>query len=112
MAVAVTASVFSGSGGRDYQVAATEDAWTRLLSVTGSAQMGFAQTNEYIDHIQVTYSAGSCVFRIRNSVSQVTKVVGMGFLVGTSGPAPYSGPIPPLVLAQDDVLEVYVSAVA
>ena len=112
MAVAVTASVFSGNGGRDYAVSANEDAWTRLVSVTGGAQLGFAQTNEYISHVQVTYGAGSCVFRIRNSVSQVTKTVGMGFLVGNSGPAPYSGEIPPLVLAQDDILEVYVSAVA
>jgi hypothetical protein len=112
MAVAVTASVFSGNGGRSYLVAANEDAWTRLVSQTGSAQLGFAQTNEFVSHVQVTYSAGSCVFRIRNSVSQVTKTVGMGFLLGASGPAPYSGEIPPLVLAQDDVLEVYVAAVA
>jgi hypothetical protein len=112
MAVAVTASVFSGMGGRDYQVAATENAWTRLTSALSGAQLGFAQTNQLIDHIQVTYSAGSCVFRIRNSVSQVTKTVGSGFLVGTSGPAPYSGGIPPMVLAQDDILEVYVAGVA
>ena len=111
MAVAVTASLFSGSGGRSYAVSATEGEWTRLVSTIGSAQAGFAQTNDLITHCQVTYDAGSCAFRIRNSVSQVTKVVGMGFLVGAGGPAPYSGQIPALSLAQDDVLEVYVNGV-
>ena len=112
MAKAVTASLISGRGGRSYAGSATEGEWTRLVSTIGGAQAGFAQTNDLITHCQVTYEAGSCVFRIRNSVSQVTKIVGMGFLVGAAGPAPYSGQIPALTLAQDDVIEVYVDAVA
>ena len=111
MAQTVTASVFSGIEGRSYSVSATDDAWTRLVSTIGAAQLGFAQTNQLVTHIQTTYEGGAAVFRIRNSVSQVTKIVGMSFLVGSGGPAPYSGSITPIVLAQDDVLEVYVSAV-
>jgi hypothetical protein len=109
---AVTASVFSGSGGRDYSATATDGEWTRLTSTIGSAQLGFAQTGALITHVQSTYAGGSQVFRIRNSVSQVTKIVGMGFKVGTGGPAPYSGAGYSIVLAQDDVLEVYTAAVA
>ena len=109
---AVTASVCSGSGGRDYSATATDGEWTRLTSTVGSAQLGFAQTGVLITHIQSTYAGGSQVFRVRNSVSQVTKIVGHGFLVGANGPAPYSGSISPIVLAQDDILEVYTAAVA
>lgn len=105
---AITASAFSGAGGRSYAVTATDDTFgNRLLSVTGNAQLGFAQTNQLIDHIQVTYTAGGCAWRIRNSVTQVTKRTGFGFKVGATGSPPYSGTIPAFTAAQDDVLEVY-----
>jgi len=104
---ATTASCFSGNQGRSYSVSATDDSFSRLVSDVGSAQLGFAQTGLLITHVQVTYAAGAAAWRIRNSVSQVTKRTGFGFLVGASGPAPYSGAIPPMTIEQDDVLEVY-----
>ena len=110
---AVTAVVYSPTGGRSFAVNSTDDAFTNYaISTVGSAQLGFAMTNELATHVQVCYSAGNCAFRIRNSVSQITKRVGFGYLVGSSGPSPNSGSIAPLTLAQDDVLEIYTAAVA
>jgi len=110
---AVTASCFSGSDGRSYAVTATDGTFAnRLLSDTGSAQFGFAQTGLLITSIQVTYGGGSCAWRVRNSVSQVTKRTGFGVKVGACGPSPSSGAIAPFVVEQDDVLEVYTLAVA
>jgi len=109
---AVTASAW-GNGGRSYSVTATDGTFSNFaLSDTGSAQIGFAQTNDLIHHVQVTYAAGSCAWRIRNSVSQVTKRVGFGFLVGATGPPPLSGEIAPITIQQDDVLEVYTAVKA
>jgi len=105
---AITASAFSGTGGRSYSVTATDDSFSnRLLSDVGSAQLGFAQTGLLISSIQVTYTAGACAWRVRNSVTQVTKRTGFGFLVGATGPPPNSGGIAPFTAQQDDVLEVY-----
>lgn len=104
---AATASCFSGSQGRSYSVTATDDQFNRLVSDTGSAQLGFAQTGKLITHVQVTYVGGAAVWRIRNSVSQVTKRTGMAFKVGATGPSVYSGAIPPFTVEQDDVLEIY-----
>ena len=109
---ATTGSCFSNSQGRSYLVTATDDEWTRLVTETGSAQLGFGQTNLMVNSVQITYAAGLCAWRIRNSVSQVTKRVGFGFLVGACGPAPYSGSIPNIVIQQDDVLEVFTQAVS
>jgi len=109
---ATTGSAFSNSQGRSYLVTATDDEWQRLVTETGSAQIGFGQTNLMINKVQVTYAAGLCAWRIRNSVSQVTKRVGFGFLVGATGPAPYSGDIPAIVIQQDDVFEVFTQAVS
>lgn len=110
---ATTATVYSPSGGRSFAVTATDGTFANYaLSTTGDAQLGFAMTNELATKIQVTYAAGSCAWRIRNSVSQITKRVGFGYLVGATGPPPYSGDITPLTLAQDDVLEIYTAAVA
>ena len=110
---ATTASVFSGSGGRSFLVTATDGSFANFaLSETGSAQLGFAMTAELANMVQVSYAGGSAAWRIRNSVSQVTKRVGFGFKVGSAGPSPNSGSIPPLTIAQDDVLEIFTMAVA
>ena len=104
---ASTASCFSGNQGRSYSVTATDDSFNRLVSDTGSAQLGFAQTGMLITHVQVTYAAGAAAWRIRNSVSQVTKRTGFAYKVGSTGPAVYSGEIPPMTVEQDDVLEIF-----
>lgn len=110
---ACTASVWGTKGGRSFSVTATDGTFSNFaLSDTGSAQLGFAMTNDLINHVQVTYTEGSCAWRIRNSVSQVTKRVGFGFDVGAAGPSPESGSIAPITIAQDDVLEIYTAAVA
>lgn len=109
---ATTGVAFSGDQGRSYNVTATDDEWSRQVTDTGAAQLGFGQTNLLVTHVQTTYTAGLCAWRIRNSVSQVTKRVGFGFLVGATGPAPYSGNTPPITIEQDDVLEVFTQAVS
>ena len=109
---ATTASCFSNSQGRSYLVTSTDDEWSRQVTETGGAQLGFGQTNLMINKVQVTYTSGLLAWRIRNSVSQVTKRVGFGFLVGACGPAPYSGDILAIVIQQDDVLEVFSQAVS
>ena len=107
-AQAITASVFNGSQGRSYTANSTDDAWSRITSETGSAQLGFAQTGMLVTHIQITHdTAGLCSYRVRNSVSQVTKRTGFAFLVGATGPSPYSGAIQPFTVEQDDILEVF-----
>lgn len=77
------------------------------LTDTGSATLGFAMTNELVSTVQATYVGGGMAWRIRDSVSQVTKRTGFGFKVGASGPSPYSGSIPPITVNQNDVLEIY-----
>jgi len=113
MAQAVTATAFSATGGRSYTVSATDGSFAnRAVSDTGSAQIGFAQTNELVDHIQVTYAAGNCAWRLRDSVSQTTLRTGFGFKVGACGPPCDSGKIPPITIGQNFVLEIYTAAVA
>ena len=111
---ATTAVCYSPSGGRSFSLATATDGTfsNRALSDTGSAQLGFAMTGQLVDHIQVTFAAGSCAWRIRNSVSQVTKRTGFGFEVGATGPPPYSGQIAGITIEQDDVLELYVDVAA
>tara|TARA_R110000824_G_scaffold225562_1_gene413226 strand:+ start:30 stop:371 length:342 start_codon:yes stop_codon:yes gene_type:complete len=109
---ATTGVAFSSSQGRSYLVTSTDDEWSRQVSTIGGAQLGFGQTNLLVDNVQITYAAGLCAWRIRNSVSQVTKRVGFGYLVGATGPAPYSGSIPGITIQQDDVLEVFTQAVS
>jgi hypothetical protein len=109
---ASTATAFSGSGGRSFSVTATDGSFSnRLVTDVGSAQIGFGMTNEMVDRIQVTYAAGGAAWRLIDSVSQVTLRVGFGFLAGSKGPAPYSGKIAPIVIGQNQVLEVYTVAV-
>jgi len=104
----VTATAFSATGGRSYSVTSTDGTFSnRAVSDIGSAQIGFAQTNELVDHIQVTYTDGSCAWRLRDSVSQTTLRTGFGFKVGATGPPCDSGKIPPLTIGQNFVLEIY-----
>jgi len=113
MAQEVTATAFSATGGRSYTVSATDGSFAnRAVSDTGSAQIGFAQTNELVDHIQVTYAGGGAAWRLRDSVSQTTLRTGFGFKVGACGPPCDSGKIPPITIGQNFVLEIYTAAVA
>lgn len=112
-AQAVTATAFSAQGGRSYSVTATDGTFAnRLLDDVGAAQIGFSQTGELVDRIQVQYAAGSCAWRLIDSVSQVTLRVGFGYKSGATGPGPYSGKIAPITIGQNMVLEVYTAAVA
>ena len=105
---AVTATAFSATGGRSYLVTSTDGTFSnRAVSTIGSAQIGFSQTNELVDHIQVTYTSGGCAWRLRDSVSQVTLRTGFGYLVGSCGPPCDSGRIPPITIGQNMVLETY-----
>jgi hypothetical protein len=107
-----TAACFSAGGGRSFSVSATDGTFAnRLVSDVGSAQIGFAMTNELVDRIQVTYAAGSCAWRLMDSVSQTTLRVGFGFNDGAFGAGPYSGNIAPITITQNMVLEVYPMAV-
>ena len=113
MAQAVSATAFSALGGRSYSVSSTDGSFSnRLVDDVGSAQIGFSQTGELVDRIQVQYAGGSCAWRLIDSVSQVTLRTGFGYLAGATGPSPYSGTIQPITISQNMVLEVYTAAVA
>ena len=78
---ACTAVAFSAQGGRSYSVTATDGTFgNRFVDDVGSAQIGFAQTGELVDRILVTYTAGSCAWRLIDSVSQITLRTGFGAL--------------------------------
>lgn len=113
---AVVAKVSGMSGGRSYQVTATDGTWNnQLTTVTGAAQLGFAQTGRVINCVQVQYTAGSGVWRIKNRVTQQTKAFGFLGKANASGNDSNDvngGAIPPIQIAQDDILEVYTAAVA
>ena len=110
---ACTAVAFSAQGGRSYSVTATDGTFgNRFVDDVGSAQIGFAQTGELVDRILVTYTAGSCAWRLIDSVSQITLRTGFGYKVGSTGPGAYEGKIPPITIGQNMVLETYTAAVA
>ena len=104
------------AGGRSYALTATDGTWNnQLVTVTGSAQLGFAQQGRVINCVQVQYTAGSGVWRIKNRVTQQTKAFGFLGKVSAGGNDSNDvngGKIPPIQIMQDDVLEVYVAAVA
>ena len=105
---AITAVCYSPSGGRSFSLTATDGTFSNfMLTDTGSATLGFAMTNELVTVVQTQSAAGGMAWRIRDSVSQVTKRTGFGFKTGATGPSPYSGSIPPLTINQNDVLEIY-----
>tara|TARA_Y100000310_G_scaffold328018_1_gene395346 strand:+ start:435 stop:779 length:345 start_codon:yes stop_codon:yes gene_type:complete len=109
---AITAVCYSPTGGRSFSVTATDDTFSNFaLTDTGAATLGFGMTNQLITHVQATYVGGGMAWRIRDSVSQVTKRVGFGFKVGATGPSPYSGSMAPLTVNQNDILEIYSVAV-
>lgn len=113
---AVIAKVSGSSGGRSYSVTATDGTWNnQLATVTGGAQLGFAQTGRVVNCVQVQYTAGSGVWRIKNRVTQQTKAFGFCGKVSAGGNDSNDingGRIPPVQIMQDDILEVYVAAVA
>lgn len=103
---AITATVWGNGGGRSYSDTATDDTFNnQMTTVTGDAQLGFGQTGQLIDHVLVEYTAGGAAWRIINRVTQQVQRVGFAFFPG-SIPA-MAGAIPPYVVGQDDVLEVY-----
>lgn len=113
----VSANISGTAGGRNYSLTCTDGTWNnQLVTTTGSAQLGFAQTGRVINCVQVSYTGGSAVWRIKNRVTQQTKAFGFcGKAAGGSGGAAdrvEGGMIPPLQIVQDDVLEIYCAAVA
>jgi hypothetical protein len=113
---AVVAKIGGSQGSRSYLVTATDGTWNnQLVTQTGGAQLGFAQTGRVINAVQVQYTAGSGVWRIKNRVTQQTKAFGfLGKANATSNDVNTveGGKIPPIQIMQDDILEVYVAAVA
>ena len=119
---AVTATVSGMLGGRSFDVTATDSApgtsstWNNsALTVTGDAQLGFALTGRIINCVQIEFAGGNCAWRIRNRVTQVTKAFGFGAIVGAAGGSADTipgGSIPPVQIAQDDILEILTAAVA
>lgn len=107
--MAIVAVCYSPTGGRSFDVTSTDGTFSNFaLTDVGDATLGFAMTNQLIDHVQVTYdTSGGAAWRIRDSVSQVTKRTGFGYRAGATGPPPYSGAIAPLTVNQNDVLEIY-----
>lgn len=93
------------NGGRLFSGTATDGAYTAINSTTGAAELGFAMRGQVVDNVTLAYTAGSCLWVIRNRVTQQIDRAGMAFKTGTVSPDGY--PIRPLTINQNHILQVY-----
>ena len=93
------------NGGRLFSGTATDGAYTAINSTTGAAELGFAMRGQVVDNVALAYSAGSCLWVIRNRVTQQIDRAGMAFKTGTVSPDGY--PIRPITINQNHILQVY-----
>ena len=106
---AVVAKIGGSQGSRSYLVTATDGTWNnQLVTQTGGAQLGFAQTGRVINAVQVQYTAGSGGESCKGFWLAWVEANATSNDVNTVE----GGKIPPIQIMQDDILEVYVAAVA
>ena len=104
---AVTATVGSGMFSRTFSDTATDGQWTGniLTDSVANTNLGLVMPGQNIDHVQVNYSAGSCLWRIQSSQSLLVKRYGYA---SQSGYASWgASKIQPYTVAPDDILVVY-----
>jgi len=104
---AITATVGSGRFSRTFSDTATNGQWTGniLTDDVASTNLGLVMPGQVIDHVQVSYAAGSCLWRIQSSQSLLVKRYGYASISGHSSWAESS--IQPYTVAPDDILVVY-----
>jgi hypothetical protein len=108
---AITATVSGPSGGKEFSDGSTDDKWdaNNLLDTIGSADLGQVMPGATIDHVQVEYTAGCCLWRIQDRNTLQVKRWGLGSLEGQGD---FDGAaIPTHVVSPSDILTVYPTAV-
>jgi len=104
---AISAVVGSGMFTRTFTDTATNGQWTGniLTDDVAETNLGLVMPNQAIDHVQVNYTSGACVWRIQSSQSLLVKRYGYASADGYS--CWESSAIPPYVVQPDDILVVY-----
>ena len=104
---AVTATVGSGNFSRTFSDTATDGQWTGniLTDDVASTNLGLVMPGQTIDHVQVNYADGSCLWRIQSSQSLLVKRY--GYAAQTGYACWGSSKIAPYTVAPDDILVVY-----
>lgn len=104
---AISAVVGSGMFSRTFSDTATDGQWTGniLTDDVAETNLGLVMPNQRIDHVQVNYAAGACVWRIQSSQSLLVKRYGYATADGYS--CWETSMIEPYVVQPDDILVVY-----
>nr|AIF19860.1 hypothetical protein [uncultured marine group II/III euryarchaeote KM3_87_G11] len=108
---AITATVSGPTGGKEFSDTSTDDKWdaNNLLDTIGSADLGQVMPGAPIDHVQVEYAGGACLWRIQDRNTLQVKRWGLGSFVGQGD---YEGAsIAPYVVQPADILTAYPTAV-
>jgi len=104
---AISAVVGSGTFSRTFTDTATDGQWTGniLTDSIASTNLGLVMPNQVIDHVQVNYAAGACLWRIQSSQSLLVKRYGYASLDTFS--CWESSTMQPYTVQPDDILVVY-----
>jgi len=104
---AITAFVGNGSMSRAFSDTATDGQFQNniLTDDVASTNLGLVMPNATIDNCQVTYTAGSCLWRIQSSQTLLVKRYGFGVKAAQGCYA--TARIPAYRIAPDDILTVY-----
>lgn len=103
----ITAVVGSGMFSRTFSDTATDGQWTGniLTDDVAETNLGLVMPNQTIDHVQLEYTSGACLWRIQSSQSLLVKRYGYGTMDGYS--CWESSMIQPYTVQPDDILVVY-----
>ncbi len=109
----VTAIVGSGSLSRKFSDTSTDDTWNGnvLTDSVAGTNLGLVMPGRTIDHVQVSYAAGACLWRIQSAQTLLVKRWGYAAQDGY-GPQWSDGAIAPYTVAADDILVAYPVAMA
>jgi len=104
---ATSAIVGSGTFSRTFTDTSTDGQWTGniLTDTVAETNLGLVMPNQTIDHVQVNYTGGACVWRIQSSQSLLVKRYGYASLDTYS--CWESSMIQPYTVQPDDILLVY-----
>ena len=103
----ISAVVGNGMFTRTFSDTATDGQWTGniLTDDVAETNLGLVMPGQTIDHVQLEYTGGACLWRIQSSQSLLVKRYGYGTLDGYS--CWESSRIPAYTVAPDDILVVY-----
>jgi hypothetical protein len=109
---AIAAVVGSGSLAREFTDTSTDDTWNGniLTDAVAGTNLGLVMPGRMIDHVQVTYEAGACIWRIQSAQTLVVKR--WGYAVKAAHADWAGAAIPAYTVAADDILVAYPIAAA